>query len=421
MGSFKRAARSALQRAYAAEPGPAARIERMSVDVELEGRREVVSLLLREGELSWSCTCGQARCDHARCALSFVEESDARGGEERITELWDPAPAGTERRVVAHSEPPAPVDHAAMAEVLRDLILALVRSGVSGGLSPSVEDALQRLQRAAPAPMPLGVSRLIGRLKQALGEGDAGEAARVLQTASRVIDDLAAAAPSAEARCRVLSLLDVRLGGAAAGGRSRVSELSLVELARERVPGIERAGIERRYLVDPGDGRLYREERASTAPASLGPCPRQLTVWLAEVEETTPPRRVRLLQYAVSPAIEPAQWEQLARHAERDFEALLSSQRETLRAYGGLAEPVALLAPAGVAQEGEPALIDGAGNLLPVVAPGRPAVSLCFRALIVNAELLLAVGRVIEHGGLLGLLPLALLVRQHGRLRHVQL
>ena len=92
-----------------------------------------------------------------------------------------------------------------------------------------------------------------------------------------------------------------------------MTDVTLLELAREWVPALERAGIERRYLLDLQDGEMYCEERAPSASAtSLGPCPRQLTVWLSLVEPCAPPKRARLLQYAVTPVIEEEAWQSVA-------------------------------------------------------------------------------------------------------------
>jgi hypothetical protein len=419
MMAFRRAARAALERWYAGVPGRSAPIERMSLEVALDEQRHSVALTMRAGELSWSCTCGHATCAHAQTALAWVGEADTHGHHERITEIWEPTVGPGDRRIVAQSISPAQVDGAGLAEVLRDLIMALVRSGVAGGQSPSIDDALQRLQRAAPAPLPLGVSRFIGRLKQALAERDSDEAALLLETASRLLDDLSSGNPAPDARRRVLSWLGARSSDRT--GPTRLSDLSLIEIAREKLLGVERAGLERRYLADPADGAIYREERGpSTQTASIGPCPRAITVWLAEMDETAPPKRVRLLQYAVAPSVEPEVWEQLGSHAARDFAALLDAYRDALRSCSSLSEPVVLVAPKSVVAESSPALVDERERLLPLLCPGRPALPGFFRSQTLGAELLWVAGRLLDRGGLVGIWPLAALLRRRGRLCYVQ-
>src|SRR5262249_44395048 len=145
----------------------------------------------------------------------------------------------------------------------------------------------------------------------------------------------------------------------------RASDLSLLELAREWLPGFERAGIERRYLLDLDHGNVYREERAPGAQtSSIGPCPRLLTVWLASVEQSAPQERIRLLQYAVSPVIENSSFEYVAEHAEHSFLGLLERYRVGLRTFAGLTEPFALIAPASFDGTG---FADEHGAVLPLL------------------------------------------------------
>ena len=62
MGVFKRAALEALERIYGARPGPSGEPERLSMDIELDGAREIVSFRRNGDALSWSCTCAQTGC-----------------------------------------------------------------------------------------------------------------------------------------------------------------------------------------------------------------------------------------------------------------------------------------------------------------------------------------------------------------------
>ena len=198
--------------------------------------------------------------------------------------------------------------------------------------------------RAAPDPLPLGISRWVGRLKLALAARSAEEAARLLAGADLLIEDLAAAPRSREAHSRVLSWLgtlheDIQ-------DRARLTDRTMIEVAREEVGGVERESVERRYLVDLSDGAVYREERLPGAPtASLGPCPRVLTVWLAEAEQGVAPQRVRLLQYAVTPLVEADDLAAARGRARRDFAPLVDGYRAALASHPGLCEPFALVAP----------------------------------------------------------------------------
>jgi hypothetical protein len=418
MERFKRGAQAALERAYAGLYGGSAEIERLSVDVTLEGRNEIVSLLLRNGELSWSCTCGRGHCEHAQAALAFFSDTPPKAREDRIADLGEPPlSAHVDRRIVAQSDQAEHADTGALAEVLDDLLIAVVRSGVDGGLSASIEDGLARLRSSAPAPLPLGMSRWAGRLKHAIATRDTDELARVLDGGCRLVDDLRAAAPSNDARRRVLSWLGSL--GKDAGATERVSDLTLLEIARERLDGIDRACVERRYLVDVSDGQIYREERAPSAQtASLGPCPRLLTVWLAAIEQNAPPKRLRLLQYAVTPVIEPEVWEQLAQRAAHDFRLLVDGYREALDSFGGLSEPFAIVAPASIADAG---LADANGRLLPLLCPENPSAPRHLEAMARGAEPVWVAGRMIDRAGVLGLAPLSAAVRRHGRVCYVQM
>src|SRR5262245_18306530 len=98
-----------------------------------------------------------------------------------------------------------------------------------------------RLLHAAPSPVPLGVSRLVGRLKRALAAHDGDETARLLAGASLLIDDLQAGTPSAPARQRMRSWLGTLDDDA--DNIARLTDRTLVEVAREPLAGVERAGL----------------------------------------------------------------------------------------------------------------------------------------------------------------------------------
>jgi hypothetical protein len=424
MKAFKRASQAAFERVYGGNAGRAGAIERLSIDVQLDGRNEIVSLLFRSGELSWSCTCAQSECAHARAALAFLSDAEPSAlQEDRITELWDHAPTAAlsaDRRTVMHSDQAALADTGALAEILEDLLVAVVRAGVGAGSSAALDDALQRLVSAAPSPLPLGVSRWIGRLKRALGARNVDEAGRLLAGASLLIEDLRAGTQSAAARQRVLSWLGSLSHDTA--GVARMTDRTLIEVAREQLPGLERAGLERRYLVDLSDGAVYREERAPSAPtASIGPCPRLLTVWLANVEQGAPPQRLRLLQYAVTPVIDAEAWQTLAGRAVRDFEPLLGRYREAQRAFPGLCEPFAVIAPARIEHDGQPTLVDDAGRMLHLAQPDNPAALRYLDSVTSGGAPSWVAGRLFDQSGMLFMAPLGAAVMRDGRLSYAQM
>jgi hypothetical protein len=319
-----------------------------------------------------------------------------------------------------HSDQASLANRPALAEVLQDLLMAVVRAGVGVGASAALDEGLQRLAMAAPSPLPLGVSRWVGRLKRALGARDPDEVARLLAGASLLIDDLKPGVTDKAARARVLSWLGSL--SADTEGVTRMTDRTLIEVAREQLPGVERAGIERRYLVDLQDGEVYREERAPSAPtASLGPCPRLVTVWLAAVEQGVAPKRIRLLQYAVTPMVEAEAWKKLAESAVRDFAALLTSYRGAQAAFPGLCEPFALVAPARIEHEGQPLLVDGQGRTLQLAHPDNPAALRYLDTVTSAGDPLWIAGRLLDRDGVLTLAPLGAALLQDGRLSYAQM
>jgi hypothetical protein len=336
----------------------------------------------------------------------------ARASQTRMAAVVDARPPA--------EAPAAPPDlDAQLCEALSDLVTAAVRSGTGAGASASVEEVLARLLRLMPSPPP-GLSRWGGRLKTALAAGDAPELARLLRAGGQLAEDLRARSPSAAARTRVLSWLGAPSPDSP--GSDRLTDATLVEFARERVPSLERAGIERRYLLNPEGGAIYCEERAGSASASLGPCPRQVSVWLSLVERSAPPPRVRLLQYAVTPAVDAAAWQRVGACATRDFEALAADYRRTLVDYAGLYEPCVLLAPAEIdADAGAPALTDAGGHRLPLSCRERPAFPDALRDALHGAQLQWIAGRLLDRDGAIGFLPLSAAVTRHGRLCFVRM
>lgn len=416
MSQFKRLARAAFERIYGGRPGPSGEPERLSMDIELEGAREIVSLRRNGEALSWSCTCAQPECAHARIALGFLAEVDAAVADPSTRRSRPDMPAVTaDVRRLAQPDTARGADMRALIEALRDVLTAVARAGLSAGASAAQDEALQRLLRVAPEPLPLGISRWVGRLKQALSTRSLDEAARLLAGASLLIDDLEANPRSAEAQTRVLSWLGAL--GDDTYGRWRVTDRTLLEIARE-----ELTGLELRYLVDLSDGTAYREERLAGGPtASLGPCPRAVTVWLADTELGAAPQRIRLLQYAVTPLVEAELWEKLVACAVRDFTPLLAGYRAALAAYPGLCEPFALIAPERLEGGSAPWLTDAGGQRLHLAHPDNPASLRFLTRFSAGEPPAFVAGRLIDRDGALSLAPLGAGVMRDGRMVYAQM
>jgi hypothetical protein len=266
--------------------------------------------------------------------------------------------------------------------------------------------------------VPLGISRWVGRLREALGARDAEATARVLDGAVRVGEDLARPEPDAEARRRILSWMGAL--SHEVEGVKRVSDLTLVELAREWLPGVDAAGVERRYLLDLDSGEVYREERAAEAlSASLGPCPRLINAGLATVEQGATPQRIRLLQYATTPGIESDVWDRVAGWSLRSFEPLVERYREAVRVFPGLAEPFVLVTPDAIEGDDVPLLVDDAERPLP--GEGDRATLSALRRSAADGEVAWVAGRLVDPGGRLSIAPLAIGTLREGRLCYAQL
>jgi len=367
MDPLRKAAADALA-TFDVPARPGARVARLNAELDLDGSHELLSLRLEPDGLRWHCSCGQARCAHAAALLAILADAAppaaaARPGSVPPTPRSSLAP---ERRIVEHTDRARNVDRSALAAALRDVVTAVVRGGVRAESTASTREALERLIAAAPEPLPLGVSRWVGRLREGLSRGDVTNVARLLEGASNLTIDLRKAAPEPDARQRGVSWL-----GAMAHDPldvDRLTERSMLEVGREWLAGVERASLERRYLLDLDSGEIFREERArGGGAASLGPCPRIVQVAYAEAERAAPPRRVRLLQYTSTPFVPDASWDQLRTWSTRDFALLGARFREGVRSFAGLCEPFAMVLPVEVEREPAPVLLDDARHQLPLV------------------------------------------------------
>ena len=420
MDAFRRAAEQSLFELGEESEGAAAegQVERLSLDVQLDQRRELVSLRLSDGRLSYSCSCGQFRCAHVRFALRFSAGARAASAEstrrsstrlERV--IPEIRPTETKSSLnLARALP--------LAEALEDVVTAVVRAGVVSERAASVHETLSRVEREAGSPLPLGVRRWLGTMREALEMHDVSLAAQALSSAAALAADLRAETPTTGVRERITSWL----GGVLAEGVERISDRQLLEVAREWVNGTERLQIERRYLIDLNSGEVFREEAARReAAASLGACPRLIGVALGEAELGCAPRRMRLLQYTTTPQVDRSSWDLLAAWGQRDSEALAAAYRSAQSQFGALSEPFALTAPRSVEHGPHTALQLDRGPALPLMAEDEPGVLRRFEELMGSAVLAWVAGRLLDRAGQLMLKPLAAGFVDGDRIRHERL
>lgn len=394
-------------------------IERVTCDIQdqFSGRgTELVTLRLLDGALQTACTCARVSCPHVRSALQLVAAAPGRtsGRPERLSlELRLP-----------HEPALARLGHArasALCEPLLDVITAVVRAGVASEHSASVLETLSRVERALPAPLPLGLMRWLGRMREALDSEDVALVAQALSAAAALTRDLRADSLDAAAQARVVTWL----GGLAASELKRLSDRRMLEVAREWVTGTQRQQIERRYLVDLDSGESFREESVRReSMSSLGPCPRAIGVSLAEVELGFSPCRLRLLQYTTTPEIDGSSWQALAAWGARDTELLATAYRDALRELGALAEPFALIVPERLQGGRIPKLVCERGAPLPLCADDEPGtlrqLEELFHAHGTAAPAWVA-GRLLQQAGKLMLRPLAAGIVTPSGLRHERL
>ena len=344
-------------------------IDRIVLSVRAGGAPELVSLGLNAGEVGWSCTCGAPSCTHAAIALRWLTGDSATApaaavSTEGLAIERRTLPPGAVRTVAAAR--PLDADRAGIADALDDVLTAVVRAGAAAHESPSVEEMLGRLAAVLPTPRPIGVSRWVGRLRAVLAARDVAAIARLLDGARRLGSSLRARTPDDADRERIVAWL-----GATAADAARIDRLqdrTLIEIARERVNGMERASIERRYLFDLTTGEILREERErGDAGASIGPCPRRVEVGLVEVERGVSPRRVRVMQYAVTTDLGKDDWARVEESGVRLFRALADTYRDVAKRNPAPAEPFVIVAPSRIERDADgPVPIDDAGDPLPL-------------------------------------------------------
>lgn len=389
--------------------GEAGEVTRVTVDVEVDGRTELVSFKLADGALQWSSSGGDG--PHVRAALRWLVERGAElpPGPVRTAE-------GEEAPRVSWTPPAPDADpKERLADALEDVVTTVVRAGVAAAGSPSITESLDRLRKEAPQPTPGGLARWVGRLRIALDRADPDLVSRLLHGASGVAEALRQPRPTRAVRSRVI--------GWTGGVRDRValerlSDRTMVEVAREALPTSERGGIERRYLVDLHNGEVFREERSRSTPrTSVGPCPRTVQVGLAEVEDGASPRRLRLMQYSVSPSVTAEDLRRLVSHGYRRFAALADRYREWVDAHPGQSEPFAIVTPRRWSTRGDPVAYDDEGAPL-AFARADDAAAVEVLGQYTGMTPLFVGGRLVDSEGALMMVPsvLALPAGAGGRL-----
>jgi len=372
-------------------------VRRLTMDIEAEGRIEMVTLSLREEELWCVSSDGRNEGPHVMAALSFI------AGMEQREESSPPGPVAS-----IAARPPEQGSADELAEALDDLLTAITRVGVDKAqYAPSVDAALERVIDVAPQPTPAGLGRFVGRLQQEVRSGDLRRVARMLTGSSQLAEALRAETPTREAEQRLGAWL-----GARPGSIPKVELLydrTMIEVGREWLSGTERASVERRYLIDIRTGKIYREDRPRHATASLGPCPRQLRVGLAEVDAGPTPQRIRVLQYEVQPGVPAETWESLEQVASRSFAEVAERYRRSVEAYPSLSEPFTLIAPYRIERNGGFRAFDQDGHQLVLNRSERRGAALAFYDLLAQGvEPSWLAGRLTDAGATVCLTPFAL-------------
>ena len=373
-------------------------VRRLTMDVEVDGRVEMVTLSLRDGELHCVSSDGRNDGRHVVAALEFVAGVHQR--EDAPTTVDGGSPHAPEAR-----------HQSELADALDELLIALTRIGIDKArYAPSVDAALERVVESAPQPTPPGLGRFIGRLHQEVLSGQPRRAARILDGAARLAEALQLEHPTEESEQRVRAWLGPRPGSLPM--LELVHDRTMVEVGREWLAGAERASVERRYLVDLESGGIYREDRPRHATASLGPCPRQIHIGLAEIEPGPAPKRIRVLQYEVRPEVPRNGWDRLHQIARRNFAQLGDAYRRQVRAYPTLAEPFAVVAPYRVEHKDGFVAIDSEGHPLALERIERRGSVLAFYDLIQKGlEPLWLAGRLTDMGASLCISPFAVVAR----------
>jgi hypothetical protein len=408
-----------LGRGAGAEAG-GARVVRAVFDIEVDGRTELVSVTLRDGELLVTSS-GEPQGAFVDAALRMLAGEGLGAVESHsVTATGRTTPGGLD--APRSSIPPsAPTEKARpLADLLDDVITAVVRVGVrQAPRAPAVTEAIERLPEVvagsagganAASGMPPGLARWFGMLKGALAAEDVERVAWLLDGASQLADILREGREdSLSRRYRIAWLGPESLAQQAP--RTRLSDKVLVEIGREYLPGLGPRSIERRYLASLDTGEIFREERSGgSGLLSVGPCPRVISVGLADVQDGVPPRPIRLLQYAISPELTAEQHVALNDVASRSFGAMFESYRDARSRYSGISEPTVLVAPLDVEEGDSPeelALLDAESIPLPLARAADTAAVKALHEFIGSGVPSWVAGRLIDTGGTVLLVPIS--------------
>ena len=294
--------RAALTRdASSVDGGASPEVLRMVIEVSVGTRRGLVTASLREGHVFFVDDAGATTGPLVQGARAWLENLVAAG---------DPADARPSLRELRMSLPPRAIE----TDALRDFALTFWRSGIAGAKRGALEDSLRQVRLAASKT---SQARWMARFQQALVAEDVHALAHLLRGALE---------PSK-------------------ASTQTLSDLRLVEVAREHVDAKSARQLERRTLIDLADGNVYSEERLQGAVASIGPMPRVLDVGLAEAQLEASPPSLSIHQYTLQATLDATTGTQLEALAERDFTRLMERVDSALAAHPGFAEPVFLVAP----------------------------------------------------------------------------
>ncbi len=366
---------------------------------------EQITLFTRDNLLRALCTCGAERCEHYATAVRWLDVEQAPLESIPIS-THDPRVRSSLRPATATG-----TDYGALADGFDALLLAVVRSGVSAAGSPSVRDATDRLIAIAPSPMPLGLSRWLGRLHEGLQRADVGQTARVLEGARMFSDELRASHLTPQQVAR----RNAWLAPMPVGQRSvqPLESATLLEVAREWLSGVERGAIERRYLLDLEEGEIVREERArSESEISVGPCPRVLHVAFGEVEPFGAPRRVRLLQYTVSVRPTAQQWAQTEPFAKRLVRHVAEAYETAVSVCPALVEPFMLVVPRKVELSHKPMWLDAEGQRMSLAEDSAHPIAELLQQASERGRIMWIAGRLVGLAQGLVLKPVSLLIER---------
>jgi hypothetical protein len=366
------------------------------LNIEIGG--EQVTVWLRHGRVRESCTCGAERCEHVALVLQFLVEGAAASSPGEV-------------RVRSSMRPPAGDSLSPLAAAFEELCLATARAGIATPDSPSIKQALAQLREAAPDPVPLSLARWIGRFMESLAAGEVGELSRLLDGALQWGEELRNDGVSFAALANRRAWLGPLDAASAGPALDSLAEVTLLEVAREWISGLDRAAIERRYLLDLVGGEIYSEERRrGELEISLGPCPRLAQVAFAELETATRPRRARLLQYPLSVQVPEAPLQRVVSLAQTEIVGLRERYSADLRASPALAEPFAIFAPADI-DAASGLLSDPRGERLALRnEAGLPSMESLLAATR-GSDVVCVLGRLLGRAAGLALHPLSAVVR----------